>query len=153
MTIGAGAGVRFDRDYSPSRASSAGGYDHSGPVPGPLALTERPRSHSRSGREIRDEIRTLERELAYRPKGQVIESSGNRRSISTLFDTSRAGILVFPFLGYSLRIAVPPELDERLELTDERESLRLRWERVVCESRLLSRRRCLTNSLSWRRSR
>ena len=81
VVVDAGPGVRFDRDYSPSRASSAGGYDHSGPVPGPLALAERPRSHSRSGREIRDEIRTLERELAYRPKGQVIESSGNREIV------------------------------------------------------------------------
>ncbi|KAH8176919.1 sulfatase domain-containing protein [Sarocladium implicatum] len=81
VVVDAGPGVRFDRDYSPSRASSVSGYDHSGPVPGPLALAERPRSHSRSGREIRDEIRMLERELAYRPKGQVIESSGNREIV------------------------------------------------------------------------
>lgn len=70
------------RDYSPSRTSTTTSYDshyhhhheHSAPVPvGPLALAERSRSRSRSrgGREIRAEIRALERELAHRPKHDV----------------------------------------------------------------------------------
>lgn len=41
----------------------------SGPVPiGPLAIAQRARSQSRSRREIRSEIRALERELVHRPK-------------------------------------------------------------------------------------
>jgi hypothetical protein len=40
-------------------------------------------------------------------------------------DTSLAGILVLPFLGYSLRMVVPPLLlEERLVVVEERELLR-----------------------------
>lgn len=47
-----------------------------------MTLVERSRSGSRSGREIREEIRSLERELAHRPKGgQIIQSSGNREIV------------------------------------------------------------------------
>lgn len=38
---------------------------------GPIVLTSRSRSRSRSGHELRAEIRALERELAHRPKGSV----------------------------------------------------------------------------------
>ncbi|KAI6784569.1 uncharacterized protein J7T54_006614 [Emericellopsis cladophorae] len=74
------AGPPPARDYSPSRTSTTSSWDSyhhhhhheaSAPMPvGPLALAERSRSRSRSrgGREIRSEIRALERELAHRPK-------------------------------------------------------------------------------------
>lgn len=77
------------RDTSPSRTTTTTSsydthhyhhhHDHheaSRPVPvGPLALAERSRSRSRSrgGREIRAEIRALERELVHRPKRETGE--------------------------------------------------------------------------------
>ena len=74
--------INAGRDHSPSSHSSVSSYPHyhhhhheaSGAVPvGPLALAERSRSRSRSrgGREIRAEIRALERELTHRPKRDV----------------------------------------------------------------------------------
>ena len=69
-------------------------------------------------------------------------------------ETRRAGILVLPFLGYSLRIVVPPLLLLLLDVaSEEREWLRrLRWlrARVVWVSRLPLRWRC---SLMTSRSR
>lgn len=71
------------RDYSPSRTTSTSSswdthhqhyHEASGPVPvGPMALAERPRSRSRSRsrRDIRAEIKALERELVHRPKTEV----------------------------------------------------------------------------------
>jgi hypothetical protein len=67
-------------------------------------------------------------------------------------ETSLVGILVLPFLGYSLRMVVPPLLLD--ELDEEERELLLRWVRVwvVCESRLLRRLRVRTTSFSRTRS-
>ncbi|PHH69494.1 hypothetical protein CDD83_5700 [Cordyceps sp. RAO-2017] len=69
-------------------------------------------------------------------------------------ETRRAGILVLPLLGYSLRTVVPPALlEERLEADEEGELLRWVRVRVVRDSRLRSRRSCdRTSSRSRTRS-
>ena len=75
------------RASSPSFTSTTSSYDTyyphhhhhhhheaSRPIPvGPVALAERSRSRSRSRREIRSEIRALERELVHRPKNELGE--------------------------------------------------------------------------------
>jgi hypothetical protein len=53
------------RDLSPSRTTTTSSWDS---VSEYSAVTRRARSHSRSGRDIRAEIRALERELTHRPK-------------------------------------------------------------------------------------
>ena len=72
------------RDVSPSRSSSISSHHHhhrhhsttleeSGSIAiGPMAIAARPRSRSRSGRDIRAEIRALEKELHHRPKAEVV---------------------------------------------------------------------------------
>ncbi|KAF4449056.1 hypothetical protein F53441_7600 [Fusarium austroafricanum] len=63
------------RDVSPSRTattttlSSWDSYHHHHHHPAEEVVL-RPRSRSRSGREIRKEIKALERELAHRPRGR-----------------------------------------------------------------------------------
>ena len=80
---------QYYRDYSPTRSTvttsswdTRHGHHHrhrrekSAPVAiGPMALVNRSRSRSKSrgGRELRAEIRALERELAHRPKGGYVE--------------------------------------------------------------------------------
>jgi hypothetical protein len=60
----------------------------------------------------------------------VLPSSmkGYSKSIMARLETSLVGILVLPFLGYSLRMVVPPLLLD--ELDEEERELLLRWVRV-----------------------
>ena len=72
------------RDISPSRSSSQSSHQHhhrhrsttleeSGSIAiGPLAIATRTRSRSRGSRDIRAEIRALEKELHHRPKPEVV---------------------------------------------------------------------------------
>lgn len=66
----------YIRDVSPDRSSSTSSWDshtthrrRRRKSAGPIILASRSRSRSRSGHELRAEIRALERELAHRPKG------------------------------------------------------------------------------------
>ncbi|PNY27275.1 Uncharacterized protein TCAP_02799 [Tolypocladium capitatum] len=68
----------FIRESSPTRTATTSSWDshrhrhhHDDFVVGPVI--ERSRSRSRSGHEIRAEIRALERELAHRPRGDISE--------------------------------------------------------------------------------
>ncbi|KND86968.1 hypothetical protein TOPH_04660 [Tolypocladium ophioglossoides CBS 100239] len=74
----------FIRESSPARTATTSSWDshhhrhhHDDLVVGPIV--ERSRSRSRSGRDIRAEIRALERELAHRPRGEI----GEREVIRT----------------------------------------------------------------------
>ncbi|POR39427.1 Uncharacterized protein TPAR_00370 [Tolypocladium paradoxum] len=75
----------FIRESSPTRTATTSSWDshhhhhhhHDDLVVGPIV--ERSRSRSRSGRDIRAEIRALERELAHRPRGEI----GEREVIRT----------------------------------------------------------------------
>ncbi|KAF5006295.1 hypothetical protein FDECE_7326 [Fusarium decemcellulare] len=66
------------RDVSPSRSTTTtsmsswdtSSYHHHHHHESPVELVHRSRSRSRSGREIRAEIRALERELVHRPRGK-----------------------------------------------------------------------------------
>ena len=65
----------YYREASPSRTSTTSSWEshHHRHDSGAMTLAERPRSHSRGGREIRAEIRALERELQHRPKDVGVE--------------------------------------------------------------------------------
>lgn len=71
IEAGPNRNVEIVRDNSPSRATtttSSWDSHHHHHHDGALIVDERSRSRSRSGRDIRHEIRALERELAHRPK-------------------------------------------------------------------------------------